>query len=319
MDLIDAETLRSSGGFEAFAGRSALAIEYSPDGRRLAVAGTGGGVGLWDAGSGKRVGPLLRAPRGPNLKNPHDVQALAFGQGGLLAAGDAEGAVWIWSLDGRKLIRRLPPVSKAARGWGGVRGLAFSPDGSQLAIPFAARFWQQEPDGVDVRDPRSGDRLVRLRTDRSVSSVAFSPDGGLLAGGQDNGSTFVWATDGWARVGRPLSLGRGERETLGVAFSPDGRTLASSHNDGTVVLWDVGSQAPIGSPLPGLPNTRVTADFTPDGDRLFAVSDAGEAIRWEVDPEVWAQHACDVAGELTPEQWDEVVPEQDYVSVCPPG
>ena len=32
------------------------------------------------------------------------------------------------------------------------------------------------------------------------------------------------------------------------------------------------------------------------------------------------QHACDVAGgDLTPEQWEEVVPEQDYVSVCPSG
>ena len=64
VDLIDAETLRRTGGFEAFADRSALAIEYSPDGRRLAVAGGGGGVGLWDAGSGKRVGPLLSTPRG---------------------------------------------------------------------------------------------------------------------------------------------------------------------------------------------------------------------------------------------------------------
>ena len=68
VDLIDAETLRRTGGFEAFPGRSALAIEYSPDGRRLAVAGQGGGVGIWDAGSEQRVGPFVRAPRGPLLR-----------------------------------------------------------------------------------------------------------------------------------------------------------------------------------------------------------------------------------------------------------
>lgn len=37
-------------------------------------------------------------------------------------------------------------------------------------------------------------------------------------------------------------------------------------------------------------------------------------------PELWLQHACAVAGGgLTPEQWEEVVPEQDYVSACQPG
>ena len=235
VDLIDAETLRRTGGFEAFADRSALAIEYSPDGRRLAVAGAGGGVGLWDAGSGKRVGRLLRAPDGPERNNPHNVRALAFGRGGLLAAAGVGGAVRIWDLDGRKLVGR--PLHLGL----GVRGLAFSPDGSQLAIPFGARFRDEEPDGVDVRDPRSGERLARLRSDRQVRSVAFSPDGRLLAGGQVDGSILVWATDGWRRVGRPLTLGVGRGQAdPGLAFSPDGRTLATSHDDGTVALWDVG-------------------------------------------------------------------------------
>jgi len=75
-------------------------------------------------------------------------------------------------------------------------------------------------------------------------------------------------------------------------------------------------------------DTGVTARFTPDGARLFVLSDPGEAsasnfgpaIRWDVDPELWLQRACAVAGGgLTPEQWEEVVPEQDYVSACPSG
>jgi WD40 repeat protein len=105
-----------------------------------------------------------------------------------------------------------------------------------------------------------------------------------------------------------------------VAFSPDGRTLATSHDDGAVILWDVESQQPIGSPLPGPAFHYVTARFTPDGRRLFAVYNNGTAVRWEVDPDVWRQHACVVAGGgLTPEQWEEIVPEQDYISVCPSG
>ena len=76
-----------------------------------------------------------------------------------------------------------------------------------------------------------------------------------------------------------------------MAFSPDGRTLATSDNDGAVALWDVASQQPIGSPLPGLPDAWTTARFAPDGARLFAVSDTGRAIRWEVDPEAWLRAA----------------------------
>ena len=308
VDLIDAETLRRTGGFEAFPGRSALAIEYSPDGRRLAVAGQGGGVGIWDAGSEQRVGPFVRAPRGPLLENPRNVQAVAFGPDGQLAAAGVGGEVRIWDLDSRTLTGpplQLPPF---------VVGLAFSPDGAQLAIPFGVS--HPGPSGVEVRDPATGERVARLRSDNEVRSVTFSPDGRLLAGGQVNGSTLLWATDGWRPVGQ--SLGLGDNQTSGVAFSPDGRTLATSYDDATVQLWDVASQQPIGTPLPG-PGGWAAARFTPDGRRLFAVYDSGSATRWEVDPGVWVQHACAVAGGLTPEQWAEIVPEQEYRAVCPSG
>ena len=312
VDLIDAETLRKTSGFEAFPDTSLRAIEYSPDGRRLAVAEERGGVGLWDAGSGKRVGPLLSTPR---YARPRSGQVLAFGAGGVLAAASTGGqnehamtpsTVRIWDPDGPKLIR--PPLRLGDR----VLGLALGPDGSQLAIAT--------PSGVEVRDLPSGERLASLPTAeaalaRGEVSLAFSPDGRLLAGGQQDGDVLLWTTDGWHQVGQLPSAG-----ALGLVFSPGGGTLATSR-EGAVVLWDVGSQQPIGSPLP-LPeaagDSYVTTRFTPDGDRLFAVSDAGTAIRFDVDPDAWVQHACAVAGgDLTPEQWEEVVPEQDYVSVCP--
>jgi WD40 repeat protein len=165
-----------------------------------------------------------------------------------------------------------------------------------------------------------------------TNSAAFSPDGSLLAASRADGSALVWSTDGWSRAGQPLALQ--EAPALGVAFSPDGRTLATSHDDGTVVLWDVASQRPIGSPLEGpadlvadprgAPGSRVgaytTPRFTPDGGRLFALRDDGQAFRWEVDPNAWRQHACSIAGGgLAPEQWEEIVPEQEYIEACPSG
>jgi WD40 repeat protein len=224
--------------------------------------------------------------------------------------------VRIWDLGRRELLREPLHLAPA------VFGVAFSPEGSRLAIAFGA-LHAEGPDGVEVRDVASGDRLARLPSDGEVRSVTFSPDGRLLAGGQLDGSALVWATDGWREVGQPLALQ--EASAFGVAFAPDARTLATSHADGTVVLWDVESQQPIGSPLPGMAaawhqDTWVTARFSPDGRRLFVVSDVGRGVRWEVDPAIWTQHACAVAGgDLTLEQWAEVVPEQDYMSVCPSG
>ena len=95
VELIDARTLRRADRFEAFAGGPILAIEFSPDGRRLAVGGQNGGVGLWDARATRRIGPLLLAPRGPTTDNPHSVQALAYGPGELLAAAGVGGGVRI--------------------------------------------------------------------------------------------------------------------------------------------------------------------------------------------------------------------------------
>ncbi|HEX2467158.1 MAG TPA: hypothetical protein VHJ54_03035, partial [Solirubrobacterales bacterium] len=324
VDLMDAETLRRTGGFQAFDGWPAIALEYAPDGSALAVGSGGGGVGLWEAASGDRLGPLLRAPHGPRANNPYHVQALAFGEGGLLAAGELAGRVSpdgipvkgapvrVWDVENRELVR--PPVRVPHF----ITGLAFDPEGSQLAIQFG---WgdNEGPDGVDVLAMPSGERLARLEVEGEARSVAFSPDGRLLAAGQGDGSALLWETGDWERVGQPLELRAAN--ALAVAFSPDGRTLATSHDDGTVVVWDVESQQPIGSPLPGpSPDTYTTARFTPDGNRLFVLHEDGSATRWEVDPDVWRQHACTVAGGgLTPEEWEEVVPEQDYIEVCSSG
>ena len=211
---------------------------------REKVAASGSGTPSRESSSARSFalpgapGALRRSTREPST-------ALAFGQGDLLAAAEVGGAVRIWDLGRRELLRpplRLPPS---------VHGLAFSPDGSQLAIPFGA-FSGEGPNGVEILDVGSGERVARLSTDGEVGSVAFSPDGSLLAGGEVDGGALLWATDGWRRVGGPLARQNASAvwpSTLEVEFSPDGHTLATSHSDHSVALWDVASQEPIGPRL----------------------------------------------------------------------
>ena len=320
MDLIDAGTLRRTGGFEAFDGTPATAIEYSPDGRGLAVAGGRGLIGLWDAESGERIGPFVDAPRGscadpdstftiPRCQYATVLGALELGPGNLLTAVSLDGDLRTWDLGEREPLGPAVPLPPF------VTGLDLSPDGSQLAVPFG--YVNPGENGVEILDRRSGERLARLPAAADVRSASFSPDGSLLATGQVDGTAHLWATDDWRPVGTPLSVGRGFM--LSLAFSPDGQTLATSSDNGTVTLWDVESQRPSGV-LPGPVDTWVAARFTPDGEQLFALYEDGHALRWDVGPAAWRSHACSITGRsVTAQQWEELVPEQDYIEVCPSG
>jgi WD40 repeat protein/DNA-binding SARP family transcriptional activator len=299
VELIDTRTLRRQASLEALHGFAA-AVAFSPDGRLLAIAGEGGQVTLWHARTLAPAGELrgLRA----------NSQALAFSPDGkLLAAAENEGErprMRIWNVRRRAPTRFRSETLSAS--------LDFSPDGRLIAAAALER-------GTEIRDARSA-RLVERLPAKGVwsRSVAFSPDGTLLAVGEYDGTGRLYSTESWEPVGRPL-VGHTQRITY-VAFSPDGRTLATASADGTVGLWDAETQKPFGSPLTVAADTFAAAAFSPTDSHLFAVSTRGSGISLDASPGSWSRHACAVAGRgLSPEEWDEVVPERDYISVCPSG
>lgn len=69
-----------------------------------------------------------------------------------------------------------------------------------------------------------------------TSSIAWSPDGRLLAIGSADASAGIWD----AATGEQLLALDGHSDiVLSIEFSPDGRRVMTSSNDGTVRIWDI--------------------------------------------------------------------------------
>jgi len=67
-----------------------------------------------------------------------------------------------------------------------------------------------------------------------VTTVAFSPDGKLIASGDEGGMIKIW--DVKTMENAILREHRGA--VTSVSFSPDGKTLASAGKDRKVRLWE---------------------------------------------------------------------------------
>jgi WD40 repeat protein len=120
-------------------------------------------------------------------------------------------------------------------------------------------------------------KSVFTDTFSQVLSVAFSPDGKLLATGDVNHEIHVWqVTDGKQVLTCKVDAGW----LWCVAFSPNGRHLASSANC-TVNLWDVQTGECIKS-FPGYTDRVFSVAFSPDG-RMLASGSEDRLVRvWDI-------------------------------------
>ncbi len=117
-----------------------------------------------------------------------------------------------------------------------------------------------------------------------VRSVAFSPDGTILASGCWDNTIRLWDV---ANPGQPRFLGQvtGHSDRVSsVAFSPDGTTLASGSFDRTIRLWDVADprQPRFLGRLTGHSDRVCSVAFSRDGTTLASGSDDHTIRLWEV-------------------------------------
>lgn len=107
-----------------------------------------------------------------------------------------------------------------------------------------------------------------------VRSMAFTPDGSVLASGSDDKTVRLWSP-ATGTLTRTLQGHLGP--IYSVAFSPDGRLLASGSGDKTVCIWDPVTGTLIQF-LEGHSNWVFSVAFSPDS-RLLASSSGDKTVR----------------------------------------
>ena len=133
--------------------------------------------------------------------------------------------------------RFLPEGAKAQLGKGMPSNVAYSPDGTQLAVPSSIGIWLYDAHSGEALDLLARDTGTRPDADRlTVYSVAYSPDGSMLASGSHDQVICLWDA---ATNELKNTLTEHTDRVLSVAYSPDGSTLASGSGDGTVLLWEL--------------------------------------------------------------------------------
>ena len=171
-------------------------VVASPDGRNVASVADDMICRIWDAVSGK----LLHELKGHDAKTPHNFVSMLYvaaysPDGHFLATGDKVGRIVIWNTHtGQEVTRLETPVmytwDKVQRlhSIGGIRSLAFSPDGRLLAVGGMGKVGNidhlEGKARIEVFDWQAKNRLIEHESDTHkglVNQLAFAPDGSWLA------------------------------------------------------------------------------------------------------------------------------------------
>lgn len=257
------------------------ALAFSPDSRYLASGSRDGYLRTWS------VHQLLTTPKEKELKPAWQILAhrkgintLAFSPDGQqLASGGNDAMARVWVTETGK------PLSAIIGGTFSVPGLAYSPDGTGLAIINGNM--------IRLRDIASGRITGSLRSENTLYSVSYHPNGSLLAAGDSENTILLWNPALAFRTNNPVypepelltghtgRLKTSQALLWQVAFSPDGRYLASAGGDGMVRIWAVGTRTLL-TTLAGHKGAVTSLAFSPGG-RYLATGSLDATVRlWDL-------------------------------------
>ena len=191
----------------------------------------------------------------------------------------------------------LPDGTIARLGKGYHNDIAYSIDSTQIAVASSSGVW--------IYDADTAEELTLLRAPEGSNlfwSVAYSPDGQILAGGTADGNIHFWDPATQTHI-RTLRSDTGN--IIHLTFSPNGQILASTgatsdrvdwkQYGGITTLYDVQTGAETHKLL-GPNNAHTSVAFSPDGQLIASMGQVGLRL-WNAQTSRIQQTVSDVAGD----------------------
>lgn len=257
-----------------------FSVAFSPDGQTLVSGHAGGYLRMWETATGKHIRFLsgMGGEEGGRLPFEHTgpVHSVVFSPDGqtLASAGyyDRGTEVRLWDAATGKHIRLL--LSEDGE-MDSVESIAFSPDGQTLAVGWGTG-------GISLSDTTNTDAPPQYLDGHhrwDVSSLAYSPNGALLASCGQDSTVRIW--DMKTRKLHRTFTGHKVKDfndVFSVAFSPDGKTVASSSKE-SVRLWHTQGAEHLRSVITHTAIMDVA--FSPDGKTLASGNEDKTVILWD--------------------------------------
>jgi RNA polymerase sigma factor (sigma-70 family) len=245
-------------------GAETLCSAFTRDGKTVSTSDAQGTIVYWDVLTGRAV-RRIQASQGA-------VNALAVSPDGRTLAVGAGGTIALWDVATGRQLGQAPVANGAGAKSDTVMELAFAPDGKTLAARDQGRtayLW-------DIATARVVHRLEGHRG--ALTSVAFSPDGRLVAtGAWEDPVVRLWDPATGKERGR---IRAHQRDVLSVAFSPDGKELATAGNLDPVRFWDPVTGRRLREAQAHQARSASQLCYYPDGTKLAGIAGLRPVV-WE--------------------------------------